>query len=388
MIDLTNTEIAFAGRSDEELNRAYWLFKLVGNPSLVSFGSVATNLALGLHLPIKGLIRKTVFKQFCGGETIAGCNAAIQRLADSGIGTLLDYSSEGKRSTDAFDTGMKEIISTIENASGDDRIPFAVFKITGIGRLSLLKKKSNNSKLRPAEVEEFERIRVRVDKICSASVQHDVPVFIDAEESWIQDTIDELAYEMMLAYNQEKCYVYNTVQHYRHDRLAFLEKEIERAKAAGIKAGFKLVRGAYMEKERERAKSKGYPSPIHSDKTAVDADYNEGLALCLDNRPTVSLIAGTHNDHSTIHLTELMAKRGIASNDKQVYFSQLYGMSDHISYNLAAKGFNVVKYLPYGPIEDVVPYLIRRAEENTSVAGQTSRELSLIQEELDRRKKS
>lgn len=388
MLDLTNTQIAFANRSNEELTRAYWLFKLVGNPSLVSAGSVATKLALGMHLPIKGMIRKTVFKQFCGGETIAGCESSIQRLSDSGIGTLLDYSTEGKETEADFDHGMRELVSTIENASGDDRIPFSVFKVTGVGRLTLLKRKNAGEQLRPAEIEEFERLRSRVDAICSAAHKHNVPVFIDAEESWIQDAIDELAYEMMLKYNGEKCIVYNTVQHYRHDRIEFLRAEIERAKKDGINAGFKLVRGAYMEKERARAKTKGYTSPIHPNKAAVDADYDLGLEICIENLDTVSLIAGTHNDESTITLTKLMKKNGLANDDPRVYFSQLYGMSDHISYNLANQGYNVVKYLPYGPIEDVIPYLIRRAEENTSAAGQTSRELRLIQEELDRRKKS
>ena len=387
MISFDNTQIAFESKTDKDLNRAYRLFKLIGNRSLVKVGKPATNIALKLGLPIKGIIRKTIFAQFCGGETINECETTIDRLGKFGIGTILDYSVEGKTSDEDFEHTTNEIIATILKGEKNEYIPFAVFKVTGISRFDLLEKANIGvEQLNNTEKDEYKQIIERIDRICKTGHEKNVPVFIDAEETWIQDTIDRIEYEMMLKYNKEKAIVYNTVQMYRHDRLEYLKKEIEQSKKDGIQYGVKLVRGAYMEKERARAHEKGYPSPIQPDKATCDKDYNLALEFLLTEINHMAICAGSHNEKSSLLLTELISKHAIAPSDKRIYFAQLLGMSDHISYNLSKHGFNVAKYVPYGPITEVMPYLLRRADENTSVAGQTSRELSLIIKERARRK--
>lgn len=387
MNSFDNTEIAFESKSNKDLNRAYRLFKLIGSRTLVKIGKAATNFALKIGLPIKGIIRKTIFAQFCGGETIDECDATINNLGKFGIGTILDYSVEGKTSDEDFEQTTNEIIATILKGKGNDHIPFAVFKVTGISRFGLLEKANDGTKnLNEPETKEYNQLIERVDRICKTGFENNLPVFIDAEETWIQDTIDRISYEMMLKYNKETAIVYNTVQIYRHDRLEYLKKEIAQAKKDGVKYGVKLVRGAYMEKERARAQEKGYPSPIQPDKNSCDRDYNLALDFLVAEIDQMALCAGSHNEESSLLLTELMKKHNINPSDKRIYFAQLLGMSDHISYNLSKQGFNVAKYVPYGPIKEVMPYLLRRADENTSVAGQTSRELSLIIKERKRRK--
>jgi proline dehydrogenase len=388
MISFDNTAIAFQSKSNKDLQKAYWLFRIVGNPSLVKIGKNATNMALNLGLPIKGLIRKTIFNQFCGGESIEHCAFTIATLQKYGIGTILDYSVEGKTSNEDFNATVQEIKRTIDRAAKDTSIPFAVFKVTGIARFGILERANDpDTQLNEAEREELTAVCERIDQICKHAHQNNVPVFIDAEETWIQDIIDRISMQMMEQYNTEKAIVYNTLQMYRHDRLEFLRKSIVEAKDKKICLGIKLVRGAYMEKERERAQKMGYPSPIQADKESSDNDFNEALKVMIENISFVAFCAGTHNESSSLLLTELMAKQQIESNDKRIYFAQLLGMSDHISYNLSYHGYNVSKYVPYGPIKEVMPYLLRRADENTSVAGQTSRELSLIIKEKERRKK-
>lgn len=387
MISFDNTQIAFESKTDRDLNRAYRLFKLIGNRNLVKLGKPATNIALKLGLPIKGIIRKTIFAQFCGGETIDECEATIDRLGKFGIGTILDYSVEGKTSNEDFEHTTNEIIATILKGEKNEYIPFAVFKVTGISRFGLLEKANNGvERLNESEKKEYNQVIERIDRICKTGFEKNVPVFIDAEETWIQDTIDRITYEMMLKYNKEKAIVYNTVQMYRHDRLEYLKKEIEQAKKDGIQYGVKLVRGAYMEKERTRASEKGYPSPIQPDKVTCDNDYNSALEFLVTEINHMALCAGSHNEKSSLLLTGLLSKNAVSPSDKRIYFAQLLGMSDHISYNLSKHGFNVAKYVPYGPIREVMPYLLRRADENTSVAGQTGRELSLIIKERARRK--
>ncbi|MFN3917202.1 MAG: proline dehydrogenase family protein [Flavobacteriales bacterium] len=388
MLSFDNTEIAFKSKNDKDLKRAYYLFKMVSSPGLVKFGKKATHFSLAIGLPIKGLIKATIFKQFCGGETIDECDKTIALLDKYGIGTILDYSAEGKESETDFDKTTNEIIATITKANGNKAIPFSVFKVTGISSFSLLERASGKEKLRSADKEKLNSVKERVNSICKAAFEADTPVFIDAEESWIQPAIDQIATEMMEQYNISKAIVYNTIQLYRHDRLAHIKSSIEESKTKGYCYGVKLVRGAYMEKERERAKEKGYPSPIQPDKNASDRDYDLALDTCLENISHVSICAGTHNEKSSMYLTELMKKYKLEKHDKRIYFAQLLGMSDHISYNLSEAGYNVAKYVPYGPIKEVLPYLIRRAEENTSVAGQTSRELGLILKERLRRKKT
>ncbi|MCB9190938.1 MAG: proline dehydrogenase family protein [Flavobacteriales bacterium] len=388
MVSFENTEIAFADKSDKELERAYLLFKLVGSPTLVSFGKRALNIALGLRLPIKGLIRNTVFDHFCGGETISQCDETIGRLHRHNVFSLLDYSSEGKETNTELDHSAKEIIAANNAGKADKRIPFSVFKPTAIFPNRLLAKKNAGAKFSDAEQKDWEAARFRMATICETARKNDVPIFVDAEETWFQDAIDELVEEQMKLHNREKAIVYNTIQLYRKDRLDFLKTSFAKAQNEGYKLGVKLVRGAYMEKERQRAKDQGYPSPINDTKSETDRDYNAALKFCVDNHPNIYLIAGTHNEESAQNLVKLMGEKSLESGDNRIVFSQLYGMSDNISFNLAASGYNVVKYVPYGPIVDVMPYLIRRAEENTSVAGQTGRELSLIMKEKARRKAS
>jgi proline dehydrogenase len=385
MVSFENTENAFRARTDSALNRSYWLFRLIGNPVLVNMG--ATLGPLALKLGMKPLIRSTIFRQFVGGETIHDCREVIRELGAYNIGTILDYSVEGKETEADFDHCVDETLETIALAKGDKNIPFCVFKVTGLARFALLESVSAGKQLTSSEAKEWERVKERVRRICSTAKQNSQPIFIDAEESWIQLAIDNLADENMAANNIEQVIVYNTYQLYRNDRLDFLKISIEKARTSGYKLGAKLVRGAYMEKERKRAKEKGYPSPIQPDKESSDRDYDLALELCVKNIDIVSLCAGTHNEKSSLKLVELMSSHNYAPGDKRFWFSQLFGMSDHISYNLSLNGYNVAKYVPYGPVKEVLPYLIRRAQENTSVKGQTGRELSLIIKEKKRRNK-
>ena len=384
MLSFDNTENAFKAKSDSDLNRSYWLFKMVGNPALVKIGSYLA--PLGLSLGFKPIIKSTIFKQFVGGETINECNTTIEDLGKYRIGTILDYSVEGKESENDFDACCKETIETIHKAKKDEHIPFAVFKVTGLARFELLEKVSAHATLSNEEKQEYERVKDRVFKICKEAYISNQPLFIDAEESWIQPAIDDLADENMTLFNKERVIVYNTYQLYRKDRLAFLKQTIEKARIGGYLIGAKLVRGAYMEKERARATEKKYSSPIQDTKEDTDRDYDLALDLCIANADIVGLCAGTHNEKSSMYLASLLTKNNILPSDKKIYFSQLLGMSDHISYNLALANYNVAKYVPYGPVKEVLPYLIRRAQENTSVKGQTGRELGLIMKEKERRK--
>ena len=396
MISFDNTEIAFRSKNKQDLQRAYLLFKIIGTPVIVKIGKILTPLALQLRLPIKGLIKKTIFKQFCGGETIQDCDPAISSLDAFGIGTILDYSVEGKTKDEDFEQTTQIIIQTIEKSARDARIPFAVFKVTGIVQHHLLERVSEQIRATRKEVvfkpftsqqnEQIQAIIERIDRICAAAAQYQTRVFIDAEETWIQTAIDQWAFDMMLKYNTSRCIVYNTIQMYRHDRLAYLKAEFERAKKAGIQYGVKLVRGAYMEKERARAQAFGYPSPIQPDKASTDQDYDTALDFLVANKAIFSVCAGTHNEKSSMYLATLLHQEQIDPKDPKFYFAQLLGMSDHISYNLSDAGYQVAKYVPFGPVHEVLPYLLRRADENTSVAGQTSRELGLIIKEKARRK--
>lgn len=386
MLSFNNTEIAFSGKTNKDLNRSYWLFKMVSNPAFVNIGKTLTTFAIQTHLPIKGIIKATIFKQFCGGETIQECDSAINELGRFKIGTILDYSVEGKETEHDFDACATETVATVGKAKNDKNIPFCVFKVTGLARFALLEKITASAKLTATEETEYKNIEQRVDTICKAAFEAGVPIFIDAEESWIQKAIDDLANQMMAKYNTQKPIVYNTYQLYRKDRLSYLKHSFEMAQQGNYYLGAKLVRGAYMEKERARAVEKGYPSPIQDTKENTDNDYDKALVFCIENANKIAICAGTHNENSSFYLTKLMQQKALESSHKHVYFSQLLGMSDHISYNLANEGYNVAKYVPYGPVNEVLPYLIRRAQENTSVKGQTGRELSLIIKEKERRK--
>lgn len=381
-----NTQVAFALKSDTELDRAYFLFKMIASEPLVRIGTAVTNFALKAHLPVDGLIRATVFDHFCGGVNEMDCLSVVDKMYTKGVSSVLDYSVEGKEEEAQFDAALKMTLKTIEFAKERQAIPFAVFKPTGVGRLDLYEKVGAKQPLSTDEQNEWNNVRARFETICKTAHDQDVALLIDAEESWMQDAADDLVEEMMVKYNKEKAIVFNTLQMYRWDRLNYLKALHERAKAQGFHIGMKIVRGAYMEKEHKRAEERGYPTPICASKQATDENYNAAIDYMMKHINVMSIFAGTHNEESSYKLIQMLSENGIAKNDSRIWFGQLYGMSDNISYNLADHGYNVAKYLPFGPVRDVMPYLIRRAEENTSVAGQTSRELNLLKTERERRK--
>ena len=381
-----NTKTAFALKTDAELERAYFLFKMIKSEPLVRIGTAITNFALKAHLPVEQLIRASVFDHFCGGVTEEDCLKVIDKMYEYKVHSVLDYSVEGKEAENQFDLALEKTLQNINFAKEKQSIPFVVFKPSGFGRSSLLQKVSEGVNLTAQEQINWTNVVNRFNTACKAAHDKDVCVLIDAEESWIQDAADNLIETMMEKYNTEKAIVFSTLQMYRWDRLDYLKELHKRAQAKGYKIGMKMVRGAYMEEERDRAEEKGYPSPICADKKATDQNYNAGIDYMLTGHG-LSLYAGTHNEASTLKVIELAKEKGLAKDNKTIWFGQLYGMSDNITYNLAKEGYNVSKYLPYGAVRDVMPYLIRRAEENTSVAGQTSRELSLLKKERKRRKK-
>lgn len=392
-----NTEQAFAHLNSNQLRKAYWLFKTVGNPLLVKVGKLMMNIALALRIPVAWAIRPTVYAHFCGGETIDGCEKTIHSLHQNGVSTILDYSAEGKENERELNGTFEEIARAIDSTHGDSRHAFSVFKVSGIASSVLLEKvatqlvhnpdlQSNSLQLNSEDESAWNRVHSRVASLCSKAAQCGTPIFIDAEETWLQPAIDALALEAMRLHNLEKAIVFNTVQLYRTDRIEYLKALTNIAKEAGFRVGVKLVRGAYMEKERTRAAEKGYASPIQPSKAATDRDFNAAMRWCLDHIDRVSFCAGSHNEESNALLCKWMQEAKISPSDDRIWFAQLLGMSDPISFNLSAHEYRVAKYVPYGPIQETIPYLIRRAEENTSVAGQTSRELELIQREVKRRK--
>ena len=381
-----NTQVAFSLKSDNELNRAYFLFKMIANPGLVKIGTALTNFALNLNLPVQGLIRATVFDHFCGGVSEKDCLKVVDSMFTKGVSSVLDYSVEGKEDEAHFDDAMQMALKIIDFAKEKKAIPFAVFKPTGFGRFELYEKLGAGQTLTNIEQEEWNRVEERFEKVCQKAFENDISLLIDGEESWMQDAADELVAKMMQKYNKQKAIVYNTLQMYRWDRLDYLKKLHEKAETEGFYIGMKLVRGAYMEKENKRAEEKSYKSPICESKQATDDNFDAAVSYMINNIDKMAIFAGTHNELSSYTLMAKMLEKNISKNDSRLWFGQLYGMSDNISYNLANESYNVAKYLPFGPVKDVMPYLIRRAEENTSVAGQTSRELLLIKTERNRRK--
>jgi len=385
-LSFEDTAIAFRQASNTDLQRAYWLFRAINNNLLVKLGLPLLNTAVKIGLPVKGIIKATIFKHFCGGETIEECNATIKKLAQGGVGTILDYSVEGEDEEAIFDATRDEIIRTIARAKDDAAIPLTVFKVTGVARFGLLEKLDARQTLTAVEEQEWEMAQNRVKMICDNALAAGTPVMIDAEETWIQNTVDSLALEMMRLYNRERAIVYNTYQLYRHDKLNALQHDYAVAGNEGFILGAKLVRGAYMEKERKRAQEQNYPSPIQPDKASTDRDYNAALHFCVAHKDDMAVVAGTHNEESCRLLAILINEQHIPRDNPHIYFAQLLGMSDNLSFNLANAGYNVAKYVPYGPVKAVLPYLFRRAQENTAISGQMSRELSLIIKERKRRK--
>ena len=386
-VSFEDTSIAFSSKSNLQLKKVYLIFASMNQNWLVKLGTFFIKLFLFLHFPIKKLIKITVFEQFCGGENLQECNKTIENLDKAHIGTILDYSVEGEDDEKSFDKTAKEILLTIEKANQNLAIPFAVFKVTGIGSAELLEKVQNQEALYEEEKVAFQHLRERIDLLCGRAAILNVRIFVDGEESWIQDTIDNLTYEMMEKYNHEKCVVYNTFQMYRKDMFHNLRVATEQARQNHYYLGVKLVRGAYMERERQKAHEDNYCEPVHETKDGTDRDFNAAMEFTVENRDTISVCVGTHNEYSCKYLVELMNQNHIQPTDKHFYFAQLLGMSDNISFNLSKAGYNVAKYVPYGPVDAVMPYLFRRAEENTSVAGQASREFGLIKREIVRRKR-
>jgi len=391
-LSFDNTETAFAYKSDKELKSGRWLLKTMHYPWFVAVGSRLTPFLMKTGLPVHGIIRKTIFKQFVGGESLEDTKSVCKLLADHNVQVILDYGVEGKESEENFDHATEEFINVINYAASQEKIPFISVKVTAIARFGLLQTLDEAPRLRSGihdheeETAEKDRVYDRMYRICEVAAEKGIGVLVDAEESWIQDPVDRLVIDMMSIFNKEKPVVYNTIQLYRHDRLQFLKMSHRIAKQKQFKLAVKLVRGAYMEKERDRAEDKGYPSPIQPDKESTDRDYNEAVRYCLENIQDTAVIVASHNEESNLLAARLLHEKGLSHDHPYVHFSQLYGMSDNITFNLAKAGYSVSKYLPFGPIREVIPYLMRRAQENTSVSGQTGRELSLINKELERRK--
>jgi proline dehydrogenase len=403
-ISFDNTEFAFEYKSDKELKKAHFIFSSMGKPWLVKLGLKFTPLAIKWKIPFtKSILRNTIFKQFVGGETLKQTARVADKLEEYKVNVILDYGVEGGDDGEAgFDHATEEFIRVINYAATQANIPFMSIKVTGFARFALLEKADAMmqvvggtlmkrylrviSDLQPAEKEEWHRIRLRLLKICETAAEKNISVLVDAEETWIQDPVDALTILMMDTFNKTRPVVYNTIQHYRTDRLRFLKDSYEAAVERNFILGAKLVRGAYMEKERNRAAEMHYPSPIQPDKESCDRDYNEGVDFCITHLDKIALIVASHNEHSNLLAAQLLQKKNLPLHHPHVHFSQLYGMSDNITFNLAKAGCSVSKYLPFGPIADVIPYLMRRAQENSSVSGQTGRELGLIKKELRRRK--
>ena len=402
-ISFDNTEYAFAAKSDTELKKANFLFGIMGKAWLVNMGLKITPLAIKWGIPFtKTLIRQTIFKQFVGGETLEQTAKVADKLEAYKVQVILDYGVEGKEGEENFEHARDEFKRVIDYAATQPNIPFMSIKVTGFARFSLLEKldevmqKATGTLMKKylhavellpdAEKEEWHKVRLRMQQLCEVADKKNIGILIDAEETWIQEPVDALTILMMDVFNKNKPVIYNTLQLYRHDRLQFLKDSYTAAEERNFILGAKLVRGAYMEKERNRAADKNYPSPIQPDKNSCDNDYNAAVEFCIDHVDKISVIVASHNEYSNLYTTQLLDKKGLPHNHPHVHFSQLYGMSDNITFNLAKSGCSVSKYLPFGPIKDVIPYLMRRAQENSSVSGQTGRELGLIKKELHRRK--
>lgn len=386
MISFENTEIAFKSKDDKALNKGYLMFNVLSNSSIVKLSSKIVPWAIHMHLPIAWAVKPTIYSHFVGGETLEKCMPVVEMLKKYNVKAILDYSVEGKDSEEDMKKALDETLRSVKNAATNQNIPFAVFKPTAFCTRDVLEKASKKQNLNENETKRLKFFQDSVELLCKTAYEIGKPILIDAEDSYYQDYIDETVTRMMEKFNHDKAIVFNTLQMYRHDRLDFLKKSYEKAMQGNYFLGVKFVRGAYMEKERERAQQMGYPDPIQPDKESTDRDFNAALKFCIEHLDRIYMFNGTHNEYSSAYLAQLMDEHNISKTDPRVYFSQLYGMSDHISYNLAAYGYNIAKYVPYGPVKHVLPYLIRRAEENTSIAGQTGRELNLILKEKERRK--
>ncbi len=386
-LDFSNSEIAFSHMTDRELGRMAWLFRMMSNPFLVKYGSNLALFAVKWRLPMaEWAVRNTIFQQFCSGTSLFDSQKTIKKLGDLGVLSFLDYGAEGKETEQDFNATMNENIRAIEFAAREAAtVPVVTTKISGLARFELLENISSKRQLNREELGEYRSVLKRIDAICHAAAEREVEIFIDAEESWIQPAIDHLTWLMMKRYNKERVVVFNTFQMYRHDRLAFLAESFDRSKKEGFLLGAKLVRGAYMVKERARAEEMGYPSPIQPSKEATDDAFDTAIRFCLDNIERLAVCNASHNQNSAKLMAELMAQKGIPPTHPHASFCQLLGMSGNMTFNLARAGYRVGKYMVYGQVREVIPYLIRRAQENTSVTGDVGRELTFIQKEIARR---
>ena len=387
MIDFLNTKSAFSIMSDKDIRRAFFMYKVISYPFIVKMANPLIRFASLIRFPINWIVKPTVYAQFCGGETIEECGPVIEKIKKGDVFSILDYSVEGSEDDEDINAALEETLRVIDYAATNNNIPFTVFKPTAFAKSTALEVLSTSDNPDEESIREGEKFRERVEKLCQQAYSYSIPIMIDAEDSWYQEFIDQVVMEMMAKYNLEKPIVFNTYQMYRHDRLEKLKQDHEASKKGKFFMGAKFVRGAYMEKERERALEMDYEDPIQLDKNATDKDYNLALKYTIENLKDFSVFNGTHNEESSRYMAELMDELKIPHDDNRCWFSQLYGMSDNISFNMAKEGFNVAKYVPYGPVKFVLPYLMRRAEENTSVKGQTSRELTLLKKERQRRKK-
>lgn len=385
-MNFNNTEIAFAWESNKELKNAHMLYKMIGNNFLVKVGGVMAKSAVAIHFPVAWAVKPTIYKLFVGGTTMESCNKIIDNFAKFNVKIILDYSVEGGKTDQQIEEALTETLRTIDNAAANENIPYAVFKPTAFGLPHILEKAGEGKKMSEEEKKEADKFRQRVRTLCQKAYEKNVPIMIDAEDYVYQRFVDEVVYQMMLEFNKERAIVYNTLQMYRKDRLQFLKDLYQKALNDNVFVGVKFVRGAYMERERRRAKEFGYESPIYPNKEGTDKAFNDALTFSVEHIDRISIFNATHNEQSCLHFIDLLEKHGIAKDDKRYFISQLYGMSDNITFNLGKEGYNVAKYTPYGPVKHVLPYLIRRAEENTSVAGQTPRQLQLLKTEIQRRK--
>ncbi len=384
-ISFENTEVAYASLSDKELKKAYWLFRMMSIPWLVNIGNSMITLCLKLNMPIQGIIKNMVFSHFCGGESLDESIPLIFRLKKSNIEVLLNYSVEGLEDASGYRDTYEKTLNAIHFAKENPSVRAMCVKFTGYAHTDIWVKLQAKQELTPAEQQEFLQAKSYIEKLCSEAVDCNVHLYVDAEESWFQDSIDTLVDDMMEKYNKEEAFIFNTYQLYRSDKLEDFKKAHQRALEKGYILGAKIVRGAYVEKENDYYVKLGTKSPINNTKEASDREFDGAVRYAVENVTTISLCCASHNEASNKLYFELLTEKNIPLNHKHVNSSQLLGMSDNITYNLSAMGMNTAKYMPFGPVKEVIPYLIRRAQENTSVEGQTSRELLLLEKELKRR---
>lgn len=381
------SDSAFSHYSISQLRRTKVLFKILQNPLVSWFSGFVPHIPILLRLPfVKSLIKHYIFSHFCGGEDWKEVHQSALKLQKQNILSSLDYSVECKQTEQDYETTKKVLLNVLEEAKNLSHIPFCVLKITGLGRFALLEKIHNGQTLSDNEKAEWQRVQSRFDSICEKAVDCNTKLLVDAEESWIQKPIDNIVKRAMKRHNQNEPMIYNTYQLYLKAKYEQLKTDWEKAKEKGYILGSKLVRGAYMEKETKRAVKMHLPNPIQPSKAKCDQDFNDSLKFCLKHIDDFGIYIGTHNIESTQKARQLMQEYGIAKSDERVFFSQLLGMREILSYELAQQDYLVSKYTPFGKIAEVIPYLLRRIQENSSVKDQLNDEIKVITRELENQK--